>query len=155
MIRAANDLFGFRLDVNCGTICVDYWRAGNADFGHDVGRADIVVGYRGDTRGRVDEADPPERRRIGTAGIIRVEGIDAVMLRRQEDHIVRALVWDRNVRQIERLGVNITIHKLGKQFTESVCVDSCWSEHGLISVQSGPRIVIVIGQHIALSLCPH
>ena len=40
-----------------------------------------------------------------------VQGIDAVMLGRDIQHVVRAHPWNRQTRQEERLGVDLAIHR--------------------------------------------
>src|SRR5262249_11903856 len=82
---------------------VDHRTSGDADLGHDVGRLDDGVGAAGDgidPVGRVDEAVLPE---LNTG--IGVEGIDAVVLGRLVDDIVDATIGQRDLVDVERLGI--------------------------------------------------
>src|SRR5262249_27212881 len=63
---------------------VDLPRAGDADFREKVWGREFRVGGRGDAVGRVDVAVVPE---LGAG--VRVEGVDAVMLRGDEGNVVR------------------------------------------------------------------
>ena len=51
---------------------------------------------------------------IACGVVVRIEGIDAVMLGRDEEHIVHALAGNGHVSEDQRLAVNLAIHGIGK-----------------------------------------
>ncbi len=91
------DLFGQGLDVERAGCGVDHRRRGDPDLGREVVRAHIAGrdGCHDDPGGRVGEkADLPERIGIGTRGVVRVEGVHAVVLGGDEHHLAGALPRD-------------------------------------------------------------
>ena len=75
-----------------------------------------------------------------------VERVDAVLLRGDDDDVVGAAV-DGDVRDVERLGEDGTIHlKTGFEESELPRIDSVRSQHRLVQVLTGAPPVIVVGQ---------
>ena len=64
--------------------------------------------HRGYARIRIEEVHSPKRiggRRVG------VEGVNAVVLRRHNQDIVDAISRNRDLRHVERLRVNVSVHR--------------------------------------------
>jgi len=76
----------------------------------------------------------PDRR------IVRVERVDAVVLGRDEDHIVGCTV-DCQVRYVEWLRVDISIHEIREQASEFTGCYVRGSQDGLVCIQPGACIV--------------
>src|ERR1022692_652273 len=90
-----------------------------------------LAGNRCNALSRINEAVLPKR---SAAEAVRVEGIYAVVLRGHINHIVRALARNTHVRNVKWLGIDLTIHRIGKQFPEGARVYVRWSEHRLTEV---------------------
>ena len=112
---APHRLLGLRFDVQRLGARVDDGRRRDADFRGDVvsrlPAADVRIlpRHRGDAR--PEEAPLPQhgaRRGVG------VEGIDLIALGGHEDHIVNGAA-DRQIRDIQRLGVDIAGHGTREQ----------------------------------------
>ena len=103
---------GFGLDVDGAGNRINDRRAGDADFRHEVAATHIAAGNGRDARRRVDEADLPQRRGIGARVAVGVERIHAVVLGGDIEHVVGAFAGNRHVGHDQRLGIDITVHRV-------------------------------------------
>jgi len=92
---------------------------------------------------RIDEAGAPERRAVDSVFIIRIECIDAVVLGGDEHDIVRPLIGNSDVGNIERLRVHRPIHWLAEKLDEIIRVD----------VVKREQLFVWVSPVLALSLC--
>jgi hypothetical protein len=70
------------------------------------------------------------------------------VLCRNEDYVMRRLVWQGEVADKEWLRINLAIDGLAKQLAKGVGVHICRSENGLLGILALMRIVIAPGWHI-------
>jgi len=75
-----------------------------------------------------------------------VEGINAVVLRSDENDVMGALASDRNVWNIERLRVNPAVNRVRKQLAEGglIYVGGCQNRFG--AVCAGASVIVVLCQ---------
>ena len=146
---ASHHFLGLRDHIQCASQGVDDGGPGDADFRHDVGAqirrraVDVPRGNRGDSLAGINETHPPQ---LADAAVVGVEGVDAVMLRRDEHHIAEALPRNRDVREIQRLGVDVSIDRIGKEPLERAGGDVARGESRFAQILTGARPVVVIGQ---------
>ena len=69
---------------------------------------------------RIDEADGPEEASLRVVG---VEGVDGVVLRRDKHHVMKAATGNVDVGQIQRLRIDLPVHRIRKQFSECGRID--------------------------------
>ena len=104
VVRAAGrHLFGLRHDIQRPGDDVDDGRPGDADFWRNVLALDVLGRDRGDAIRRVNEADLPEQ--VGTA-VVGVEGVHAIVLGRDEYHVMKRPTRNVDVRDVQRLRVD-------------------------------------------------
>ena len=77
---------------------------------------------RRDAVRRVGEAVDPERRGVGALIAVGIEGVDRVVLGGHEDDVVRDAV-DRQVRHVQRLGVDVAVDRLREELAEVRGID--------------------------------
>ena len=146
-------LFGLGFDVNRARGDVDYRRAGDADLRNQIAAfPGVKGGHSRHTGCRIDETDLPERRRVCAEVVIRVKGVDAVVLGRDKQDVVSSFAGDGKIGQVERLGVNVPVDGLRKEFTETVYVDVRQREDRFVGVLPGPRVVVMVGQNVDIPL---
>src|SRR5262249_32669838 len=106
---------------------VDRGRSCNADLGIDVGSAQITVRYRGCTGSRsvsgVQQGNFPKRIRVRAAVAVGIKGVDAVVLCSHKNDVVRALSRDRDVGDVERLRVNLSVDRLREKLAKVGGID--------------------------------
>ena len=132
-------------DVEIVADRIDHGSARDADFGDDVvaPRTDVRIAVDRPGAGRRQVALPVHRTRVG------VERVDAVVLGRDVDDIVRA-AGDRDLIHIQRLGKYVAVDGDGEQLAEGARADVARGESGLGGVLSRPGIVIVVRGHVHL-----
>ena len=69
------------------------------------------------------------------------------MLGGNECHLMNALASNRHISQQQWLGVNVTIHRIGKESAETVGVDVRQRQIGFGKVLAGARKIVVVGQN--------
>src|SRR5262249_21050014 len=113
----AGFLFGPGEDVERTRHRVDYRSAKDADLAQDVVGSELNCARRDGGA----EVDLPE----GEFGVrvIGIEGVDAVMHRSDEDYVARPITWHRQLRDIQRLGVDLAIHRTHVKLTKRLYVD--------------------------------
>lgn len=92
--------------------------------------------------GRIDQAGLPQRRRVHSGVVVRIEGVNAVVLRGHVHYIVRAQAGDVHVGDVQRLGINIAVHRLRKQLAELTYVDVARGENRLAQVLPIAHVVV-------------
>ena len=118
--RAA-ELFRARCDVQ--GVEVERAAVGNSQYVHGS-RGDVDDGSAGDadrrrdafdiiTRGGDSKADLPQRRAL----LVCVEGVDRIILRGDEHDVVICSL-DAQLRDVQGLGINLTVHWIRTQFAE-------------------------------------
>ena len=87
----------------------------------------------------------PERRRNEVIGI---ESIDAIVLARGEYDVVRSLTGNLELRYVERLGVKITINRVGKNLAEGGRLDVGRLENELAWIETAAGIVVMESEDV-------
>src|SRR5712692_8061255 len=82
------------------------------------------------------------------------EGIDAVVLGCRVDDVVRGSVRQGQVRDVQRLGVELAVHVTGKQLAELIGVDIVRRQRRLVQIPPRAGVVVVLGGHVDVDLCP-
>jgi len=97
---------------------------------------------------RADHARLPQRPAIGSPIVVGVEGVDRIVLCNNKHYVMRRLIRQGEIADIERLRINQAIHRVAKQLAESIGVDIRRSKNRLLGILSLMRIVISPRQHI-------
>ncbi len=97
---------------------------------------------------RADHACLPERPTIRSAIVVGVEGVDRIVLCSNKDYVMRRLVRQREIANIERLRINLPIHRVAKQLAKRVGGDIGRGKNGLLGILALMGIVIPPGQYI-------
>ena len=137
-------LLGDRHDIDRVAGYVDDGSAGDSYLRHDVARVHVRRAHGGDAGIWVQEVGSPQRRRGTGVGI---EGINTVALGRHHHDVVDPVSRNRHLRHVERLGVNITIQRIGIELAEARGIHVRWRQHSFIDVLAGTGIVVVVGAH--------
>ena len=88
---------------------------------------------------------------VGSAIAVRVKGINAVVLRGDEDHVPGPLPWNDQAGDVQRLGINLAIHGIGEQSAETVGVNIRQRDLRLVGILARAGKVIMPGEHIYLA----
>ena len=116
-LEVAAALFGLGHHEKTSARRINYRSPGDSDLVLDVAGL-LSVRWRNRRHASAKKALFP----ILYAGLsVGVEGVDAVVLGGDEDDVVRA-AGDREIRHIERLGVDFAIHGAGEEFSERSAV---------------------------------
>src|SRR5581483_3626826 len=150
---AAGDLPGLGDQIHRSGSDIDDRCSGDADLRQDVGGADIIRARRGDASAGVDEASLPKRHGVAPRIAVGVESIDAVVFGNDKDHVVNALVGYGDVRNIERLRINVAVHGVREKLAEAVGVDVTGRQGGFVRVRPHARTVVVIRPDVHLGEC--
>ena len=86
---------------------------------------------------------PQRRRRTGVC----IERVNTVVLGCHYHDVMNTASRNCHLRHVERLGVNITIQRIGVQLAEPRGIHVGRRQHGFVEVLAGPGIVIVVGAH--------
>lgn len=118
----------------------------------EVLRTDICGRHGGRARrgpmSRADHARLPEWPTIGSAVAVGVEGVHRIMLCSNKDYVMRRLVRKGEIANIERLRINLAIHRVAKQLAKCIDVDIGRSKNSLLRILALMSVVIAPGQHI-------
>src|SRR5579862_8511972 len=87
----------------------------------------------------------PERR--PSCRVVGVECVHAIVLSAHEDHIAGSLAGNRNIGNVERLGVNLTVHGARKELTKRIDVDVRGVEDGLAQVRACAIQVVMLSRY--------
>jgi hypothetical protein len=95
-----------------------------------------------------DHAGLPKRATIRSAVAVGVEGVYRIMFCSNKDYVMGRLVRQGEIGNIQRLRINLAIHRVAKQLAKRIGVDIGRSEKGLQGILALMSIVITPGQHI-------
>ncbi len=144
-LHKAAILFGLRGQVHGVGGEIDRRCAGDSDFRNEVITAHVRACNYVNPGAGVDETHLPQGGSIGSGLVIGVEGIDAVVFGRHVDDIVGTLARDVHVGHVERLGIHVSVHRLGEELAKLSLVDVGGRKDGLAGVLSGAVVVVVLG----------
>jgi hypothetical protein len=82
---------------------------------------------------------------IGHPGAVGVESVGAVVFGDDIDDVVVPAA-DGDVGHVEGLGVNLAVHRVGKEFPEIGAVDIGSREGGFVLVPAVAGLVVVVGR---------
>jgi hypothetical protein len=125
---------------------VDDRSAGDADLRGDLVAANIRGQDDVDVGAGVDEARVPDG--VGGTQAVGVEGVDAIVLRGDEYEVMDALARNIDASHVQRLGIDLPVHRVGVQLAERGRGDVGRREGGLGQVLTRPRHVVVIRQDV-------
>ena len=128
---------------------IDYRSSNNAQFGSDHRAVHISHGNGAHAVRGVQEVHLPQRRRIRTRAV-GVEGVDAIVSRGQENHVVETLAGHVDARQIERLRVNVAVHQVRKPPPEKPGLNRGGREQCLGEVLASACVIVVVGGYVCL-----
>src|ERR1700733_9040184 len=83
-----------------------------------------------------------------------VEGVDAVMFSGDEDDIVNPLAGDDHSGQVQRLPVDLAVHRISEERAELSGTDAGGSEQSFGQILSGACKIVVIGEDAYLAVPP-
>jgi hypothetical protein len=98
--------------------------------------------------GRADHARLPEGPTIGSAVAVCVEGVNSIVFCSNKDYVMRRLVRQGKVADIERLCINLAIDRVAKQLAKCIRVDIARTKNGLLRILALMGIVIAPGQYV-------
>src|SRR5262245_21070528 len=109
VMRAATaDFLGFCHNIKSLGIPIDHRRSRDANFGYDVARENILRRDSGNAVWRINKTHVPEE---AHSTVVRIEGVDAVVLGRDKHYIANSAARNLKAGYIKRLRVNITINR--------------------------------------------
>src|SRR5689334_25228302 len=82
----------------------------------------------------------------GRGGVIRVEGIDAVMRGRYDDHVMHGACYG-DIGKEERLRVNSAIYRVGGDTSKARTIDIGFVQNGLVGILSEQLLTVLIQWH--------
>jgi hypothetical protein len=136
---------GSRVEVN-------HRGGADANFRMDVRCADIGGRHGGRPRrgpmSGADHARLPEWPTIGSAVVVGVEGVYRIMFCSNKDYVMRRLVRQGEIADIERLCINLAIDRVAKQLAKRIGIDIGRSKNGLLRILALMGIVIAPGQYV-------
>jgi hypothetical protein len=145
-------LFTFRDHEDGSRIDVNDRGGADANLGMDVRCAYICRRHAGRARGgpmgRADHARLPEGPTIGSAVAIGVEGVNSIVFCSNKDYVMRSLVRQGEIADIERLCINLAIDRVAKQLAKRIGIDIGRSKNGLLRILALMGIVIAPGQYV-------
>ena len=83
-------------------------------------------------------------------GAVGVEGIDAVVLGGDEEHVVFALTGNLDVGHIKGLSVSIAVDGKSKDFSKLFGINVLRVENFFVEICPGAGVVVLGGQHLCL-----
>src|SRR5206468_2112494 len=109
---AAGHFLGFGHHVKDARGRIDDRRAGYPNLRRDFADADLPAGHGGYPERRINEAVLPKRIGVGADVAVRVEGVHAIVFGDYKYDVVKALAWNRKTRLVQRLGIDLSVHRL-------------------------------------------
>src|ERR1700722_14899727 len=92
----------------------------------------------------IDQVGVPKRAGVCPGVAVGVEGVDAVILSRNINHVMNP-AGDAHIRNVERLRIYVAVDGLRKFLAEAArSFHYGWSESGFVQVLSGAQNVIVL-----------
>src|SRR4051812_4445652 len=136
-------LIGHRGDIESTCSRINHRRSRDADLRAESSPSAGLAGCdRGDPVGRVDEALFPER---AESFAVCVECIDAVVLGSYIEHVTGDTA-DGEIRNVKRLGENVSIDRKTESLAECRSPDVRWCKYALLLVHPGAGIVVLVGE---------
>src|SRR5438046_566810 len=83
---------------------------------------------------------------------IRIKGVKSVVLGCCEHDVMYAAPRNCQPRDVERLRVHMTVHRISEELAERSGVDVCGGQDCFVQVHAGAAIVVVVGQDV--HVCP-
>jgi hypothetical protein len=100
----------------------------------------------------MNETPAPQRGTVHSRVVVRIEGVNAVVLRGHVHHVVTAEAGNGDVGHVKRLRVNVTIHGVRKKLTKAGSSNIVWRQNGLVQVLAVAAIVVARGGNAHLSV---
>ena len=123
--------FGFRHQIHGVRGKINRGRPRDPDFRNEVATTDVAAGNRSDASARIDETHLPQRSRVGSRIAVCIKRVQAVVLGRHIDNVVRPLARDAHTGNIERLSIDVSVHGLTEELAEFLLVDVGRHQHAL------------------------
>ena len=123
---------------------VDYRSAGDSNLRQNVAGVDVIGRQRGYAGIGIEKIDTPQRRGSWRIG---VEGVDTVMLCRHDHDIMNSISRDRDLRQVQRLRVNISVNRKRIEPAETRRVHVVGREDRFDRVLTSAGIVVMISRY--------
>src|SRR5579859_466415 len=127
-------------DIQRAALKVNDGRRGDANIGPNKRTLHGVFRWNGNAASFVEKAYFPQRR---IAGVVGVEGVDAIVLGGDEQNVMRAFAGNLDRREEERLRVNRAIHLEGADFAKLFGIDVLGSEDLLVQRGAGAEVVVL------------
>src|SRR5579864_179071 len=127
-------------DIECAALQVNDGCRGDANIGPNKRTLYDVFRWHGNAARLVEEAYFPQRR---IAGAERVEGVDTIVLRGNEQNVMRAFTGNLDRRKEERLRVYRAIHLKGADLAELFGIDILGSEDLLVQRGAGAEVIVL------------
>src|SRR5579864_780109 len=127
-------------DIECAALQVNDGCRGDANIGPNKRTLYDVFRWHGNAARLVEKAYFPQRR---IAGAERVEGVDAIVLRGDEQNVMRAFTGNLDRRKEERLRVYRAIHLKGADLAKLFGIDILGSEDLLVQRGAGAEVVVL------------
>src|SRR6185437_10702999 len=130
-VLCGNHIHGLRIQI-------DDWSRGDTDP-----RLWIASSLR--SLSRLKKGRLPQRSPVAKA--VCVEGIDTVVLGRGKHYVVATAI-NREVGDVKRVCVQISIYDVGEQFSKFAGVNRCRTEDRLLIIEPGAGVIHVPGEHV-------
>ena len=126
-------------------VLIDHRRGGDANVRREIAAAAVAV-----AGAKVPRVTPQIRGLLPVTGaVVGVEGVDPVGLGGDDLDVAGAEGSAESVLgDVQGLGEDIAIHRLGEDLPEVGRVDVAGGEDGLRQVRAGARVVVVLGEHV-------
>src|SRR5262245_61445716 len=134
-------IFALGYYVECADGRVDDRRRGYTDFRREVGI------FLGDVRAgnRIAKANLPNRTLSG--GIVGIITVNAIVFSGDVDNVANANLGNINGRCVERLRVDVAIHRSGEKLAERARTDVRSRQKSLAQIRSGAPGIVVLCEH--------
>ena len=144
-----------RFDVHGSGCRVNDRSAGDPNLRNQVGAADVrAAADRGGAGGcavrRVNQAGLPQRARVRSRIVVSVKRVHAVAFCGYENNVVRPFARDRYIGQIQRLRVDVSVHRLREELAEGTHGHVLRRQHRLIRIRAAAGVVVVVRRHVHL-----
>ena len=150
-------VIGERVEVHRAACQIDHRSAGDANLWLDVGVRSVATAEdvaRGRRQGIRAEIDVPQQAAVRACIAVRIKRVNVVVFGRDEDDVVRTLAGNRQVRNVQRLGIDLSAsrnrgrNRIRKQLPERAGVNVGRREHRFGIIEALARQVIVPGEHV-------
>ena len=120
-----------RIQVHRAACQIDHRRAGDANLWLDVGVRSVATAEdvaRGRRQGIRAKINVPQQAAVRAGVAVRIKRVHVVIFRGDENDVVCALARDRQVGNVQRLGIDLppTGYRRGDRVSEELA-ERCWS----------------------------